>query len=51
MQQYQELQGTKPDVCMGCEGYCLDACPHGVRIQGLLALAHQSLSFNDAHLA
>jgi predicted aldo/keto reductase-like oxidoreductase len=51
MQQYQELPGSKPDVCRQCEGYCLDACPHGVHIQGLLSLAHQSLSFNDAYLS
>lgn len=48
MQQYHELPGTKPDVCRRCEGYCMDACPHGVQIQGLLALAHRSLSFNDS---
>lgn len=50
MQQYHELSGSKLDICMGCEGYCQNACPHGVQIQGLLALAHQSLSFNDSHL-
>lgn len=46
MQQYRELAGSKPDVCCTCEGYCQKACPHGVQIQGLLSLAHQSLSLN-----
>jgi predicted aldo/keto reductase-like oxidoreductase len=47
MQQYHELSGSKPDVCLSCQGYCQQACPHGVQIQGLLALAHQSLAFNE----
>jgi predicted aldo/keto reductase-like oxidoreductase len=47
MQQYRDLPGSKPDVCLNCEGYCQEACPHGVQIQGLLSLAHQSLSLNS----
>jgi hypothetical protein len=33
---------------IGCN-LCEPACPHGVQIQGLLALAHQSLAFNNIH--
>ena len=49
MQQYHALPGQKPDVCLGCEGFCENSCPHGVKIQGLLALAHESLNFSGQY--
>lgn len=51
MQLYHDLPGVRPDVCMTCDGYCQDACPHGVHIQSMVALIHQDLSFNDSYLA
>ena len=51
MQQYEALRGIKPDVCLTCDGRCMDACPHGVQIQGLLSLAHNSLTMNDSSFA
>ena len=47
MQKYLELPGGKPDVCLNCEGYCEKACPYGVLIRPLLAIAHQNLSFDN----
>jgi predicted aldo/keto reductase-like oxidoreductase len=35
-----------PDVCGYCPGYCQEACPYGVSIQPLLAIAHNNLSFS-----
>jgi len=46
MQQYLELPGNKPDVCLDCEGFCEKACPYGVLTRPLLAMAHQNLSLN-----
>ncbi len=46
MQQYADLQIPGPEVCHNCQGYCQEACPHGVLVKGLLSLAHQSLAFN-----
>lgn len=51
MKLYSELPGKKPDVCLDCEGYCENACPHGVMTKGLLAMAHQNLNFDDRFLA
>jgi predicted aldo/keto reductase-like oxidoreductase len=44
MLKYAELSRKKADFCQSCEGHCESACPYGVPIQGLLALAHQRLT-------
>jgi predicted aldo/keto reductase-like oxidoreductase len=49
MQEYQELPGGKPDVCLNCEGFCEKACPYGVLTRPLLAFAHKNLSFDSTH--
>ncbi|MFO7754629.1 MAG: hypothetical protein R6V34_01460 [Bacteroidales bacterium] len=46
MSLYTELSGSKPGVCLDCEGYCEDVCPYGVMTRGLLSLAHRNLSFD-----
>lgn len=43
---YTELPGSKPDVCLDCEGHCEDACPYGVMTRALLSMAHRNLSFD-----
>jgi predicted aldo/keto reductase-like oxidoreductase len=44
MLEYASLPTKKADVCSNCEGHCEKACPYGVRVQGLLMLAHQNLT-------
>jgi predicted aldo/keto reductase-like oxidoreductase len=44
MLQYAALPTNKADVCSDCEGHCQRACPHGVPVQGLLMLAHRTLT-------
>ena len=44
MLEYASLPTNKADVCSKCEGHCEKACPYGVRVQGLLMLAHQTLT-------
>jgi predicted aldo/keto reductase-like oxidoreductase len=44
MEKYAALTTAKPDKCWNCSGYCNAACPYGVPIQGLLTLAHQTLT-------
>lgn len=44
MLQYAQLTSTKADKCFECSGFCQVACPYGVKIHGLLALAHQRLT-------
>lgn len=41
---YHLLPKKKADVCRECVGYCENACPYGVPIQGLLILAHHTLT-------
>jgi len=45
MDLYRDPSLARPDVCIGCEGYCEKACPHGVKTRTLLAIAHKNLSF------
>ena len=47
MQQYHALPGLKPDVCLKCDGFCENSCPYGVKTQGLLVIAHESLSYSS----
>lgn len=45
MGKYAALSGKKAADCASCPGFCQEACPYGVPIQGLLTLAHRTLSF------
>lgn len=44
MEKYAALERTNAEVCTDCAGFCEAVCPFGVRIQGLLMAAHQTLS-------
>lgn len=44
MREYAALPTNKADMCEGCEGYCQLSCPYGVPVQGLLMLAHRTLT-------
>jgi predicted aldo/keto reductase-like oxidoreductase len=44
MVDYAALPTKKADACSNCQGHCQQACPHGVPIQGLLMLAHRTLT-------
>lgn len=44
LEKYASLPGSKADLCEDCSGYCEKACPYGIPIQGLLTLAHQTLT-------
>jgi len=46
MFKYANLKQNKADRCFDCTGYCEEACPYGVPVQGLLVLAHMTLSPN-----
>jgi predicted aldo/keto reductase-like oxidoreductase len=46
MEKYAALQRTKAAVCTNCAGHCERACPFGVKVQGLLMAAHQTLSLD-----
>lgn len=46
MQYYAAIPGNKADSCQECSGYCETACPYGVPIQGMLAMAHEHLSLD-----
>ncbi len=46
MEKYAALSRTKAEVCTDCAGQCERACPFGVKIQGLLMAAHQTLSLD-----
>jgi predicted aldo/keto reductase-like oxidoreductase len=44
MAEYASLDANKADKCAACDGHCQAACPYGVPVQGLLALAHKTLT-------
>ena len=44
MVKYASLQRNKADRCLNCVGYCEQTCPYGVPVQGLLVMAHQTLT-------
>jgi predicted aldo/keto reductase-like oxidoreductase len=44
MKQYARLSAPKADRCRNCSGLCESACPYGVPVQGLLTMAHRTLS-------
>jgi predicted aldo/keto reductase-like oxidoreductase len=41
---YAAIPGNRADVCRDCAGYCEQACPYDVPIQGMLAMAHDHLT-------
>jgi predicted aldo/keto reductase-like oxidoreductase len=43
IQKYLELPGSKTANCLNCEGYCETACPYGVSVRMLMAIAHGNL--------
>lgn len=46
IQKYLELQGPKTERCLNCEGFCESACPYGVSVRTLMAIAHENLNLN-----
>jgi uncharacterized protein len=42
--EYAALKTSRADLCSECPGYCQKACPYGVPIQAMLALAHRTLT-------
>ena len=44
MEKYAALPRTNAEACTDCAGHCEAACPFGVKVQGLLMAAHQTLS-------
>lgn len=46
IEKYNSLQGFNAKTCMDCKGYCEEACPYLVKIQALLAVAHNTLTLN-----
>ena len=44
LEKYASLSRSKADVCAHCSGYCERACPYEIPIQGLLTLAHKTLT-------
>jgi predicted aldo/keto reductase-like oxidoreductase len=47
MEKYAALQRTNATVCSDCEGHCEAVCPFGVKVQGLLVAAHNTLSLGS----
>jgi predicted aldo/keto reductase-like oxidoreductase len=44
MEKYAALETARADACRTCPGFCEKACPHGVPVRTLLAMAHSQLS-------
>jgi uncharacterized protein len=44
MAEYAALGGRGAAACAGCDGACERACPHGLPVSGLMALAHETLT-------
>jgi predicted aldo/keto reductase-like oxidoreductase len=44
MTEYAGLENGWADQCADCAGFCQKACPYGVPIQAMLALAHHTLT-------
>jgi predicted aldo/keto reductase-like oxidoreductase len=44
MEKYSALETARADACRTCPGFCEKACPHGVPVRTLLAMAHSQLS-------
>jgi predicted aldo/keto reductase-like oxidoreductase len=43
---YAAIPGARADACLGCAAPCEAACPYGVPVQGMLLLAHDTLSMS-----
>jgi len=41
---YASIPGVRADACRGCAAPCEAACPYGVPVQGMLLVAHETLS-------
>jgi len=41
---YASIPGARADACRDCPGSCEAACPYGVPAQGMLLLAHETLT-------
>lgn len=41
---YAKIPGVRADVCRDCAAPCEAACPYGVPVQGMLLVAHDTLS-------
>ena len=41
---YAAIPGARADACRDCSAPCEAACPHGVPVQGMLLVAHETLS-------
>jgi predicted aldo/keto reductase-like oxidoreductase len=44
MEKYARLRTRRAEQCFACSGDCELACPHGVPVQSLLAVAHETLT-------
>ncbi len=44
MAEYAALPTNRADTCRNCAGPCQSACPYGIPVQGLLSLAHDTLT-------
>ena len=44
MAEYAALPANRADACRNCAGPCQAACPYGIPVQGLLSLAHDTLT-------
>jgi predicted aldo/keto reductase-like oxidoreductase len=44
IKKYHDLPDVNAYKCSVCEGFCEQACPHGVSIKALLSIAHKNLS-------
>jgi ferredoxin len=40
------MQGPKTERCLNCEGFCESACPYGVSVRAIMAIAHENLNLN-----
>jgi predicted aldo/keto reductase-like oxidoreductase len=43
MRRYGAIPGAKADQCRDCAGPCESACPYGVPVRGMMAMAHHQL--------
>jgi predicted aldo/keto reductase-like oxidoreductase len=43
---YAVIPGPRADACRGCAAPCEAACPYGVPVQGMLLVAHETLSLS-----
>ncbi len=45
---YAAIPGARAEACRDCPGHCEAACPHGVPVQGMLLVAHNTLTMSLA---